>query len=45
MALKYILYVDGQLGLNFDTQEDAEQAAKAFQSEGFDTLITREERP
>lgn len=36
------LYVDGQLGLDFETLEDAQKTAKVFNDEGFDTTIIKE---
>ena len=39
------LYVDGQLGLRFDSLDTAAAAAKSFNEECFDTMIVEESRP
>ena len=41
--MKYKLYVDGQLGLPFDSADDARASAESFQKEGYDTFITVED--
>ena len=33
------LYVNGQMGLPFESQSDALQAAKSFEEEGFDCYV------
>jgi len=40
----YKLYVDGQLGLSFESLKDAKEAAKVFEAEGRDCSIFIEDK-
>lgn len=40
----YCVYVDGQLGIPFDTEKDAMAYAKHMNAEGFSCSIYKEER-